>query len=145
MKRRKLTKEEIDSAAWQPWIDQLEKWGVCITLDLVHPSVTDLVAAALSVAKWHPKRKMKDRGIGTCALCEVNSHVFCIGCPLKKVIGSCERNSFWSAKREVNRKTPGAACDRMYLELLAAYALEYEKHRDDIPKLTWLNQKGEEV
>lgn len=65
---------------WQPWIDIVDNMQVCWALRQVPDDMKAVVAACLSVAKWHPSRG-EDVGEYGCGLCANNS-MQCGTCPL---------------------------------------------------------------
>jgi hypothetical protein len=133
--------------AWEKWVGVYHKLiekganAILDTISEVDPKYQILVAAAFSVAKWHPSNASVYRGRGgfsSCGLCckfYMNRvlRYRCKGCPIvlkeRKAcveFGSLYRN--WCDS--VNYGTLAdrhAAANRMYKRLLSIYEEEYEK------------------
>jgi hypothetical protein len=135
---KKLTKKEIAAEQWKPWIDLLEERDGSLRelLADAHPSVVNLVAAALSVAKWHPG--YEHRGWAECGLCALHfiDRMVCDECPLDAMFGNCNdqasENAWSGASGFVD---VGKHSNLMYRQLLAVYAAEYDQAVID--KLEW--------
>ncbi len=118
---------------WQPWIRKVNNHELRSTLLRTPKDMRSLVAAALSVAKWHPTRLVRG-GSDSCGLCVFWSQADCGKCPLVKRRQRCRNKTSTFSKWfkalkltfEVTTELDVAA-DEMYELLMDIYREEYEK------------------
>ena len=131
MKGRKMNSDK----QWKPWIELCDESFESIE-DIVCDTPVEyrlLVGSALSVAKWHPKRKDK-RGEGYCGLCaymnKLDYSLGCKECPLKIAMNmTCVNGgSLWDlAVYEKSERKRVIAMDKLYATLMDLYRKEYKK------------------